>query len=101
MLNMGPGRVLGGYRVVLPLGTHPACTTPGTPLPTGTPQNRTGTAPRWVRVLYHGLNMAAGLKSVAQLTLSVHFSEFRGITEGYNVVRAGNPDDHKYIPGKE
>ena len=43
--------------------------------------------------------MVVGLKSVHQLTLGVHFSGFQGITEGYNVEIAGNPDDHNDIPG--
>ena len=42
-----------------------------------------------------------GLKSVEQLTLSVDFSGFQGITEVYNLPLAGNPDDHKHIPGTE
>ena len=42
-----------------------------------------------------GLNIVVGLKSVAQLTLGVHFSGFQGMTEVYNLYIAGNPNDHK------
>ena len=45
--------------------------------------------------------MVVGLISVAQLSLFVHFSGFWGITEGYNLVKAGNPNDHFVIPGTE
>ena len=45
--------------------------------------------------------MVVGLISVGQLSLSVHFSGFQGITELYNLAVAGNPDDHKSIPGNE
>ena len=42
-----------------------------------------------------------GLKSVEQLTLDGLFSGFRGITEVYNLVELGNPDDHYVIPGNK
>ena len=45
--------------------------------------------------------MVVGLISVGQLSLSVHFSGLLGITEVYNLPAAGNPDDHKCIPGNE
>ena len=45
--------------------------------------------------------MVVGLILVRQLSLSVHFSGFIGITEVYNLLNVGNPDDHKYIPGNE
>ena len=48
-----------------------------------------------------GVNMAVGLKSVRQLSLCVHFSGFSGMTEVYNLSDIDNPNDHKYIPGKE
>ena len=38
---------------------------------------------------------AVGLRSVDQLSLYVHFSEIQGITEGYNLEIAGNPNNHK------
>ena len=40
------------------------------------------------------LNSAVGLKSVDQLTLHVHFSDIRGITEGYNPVKVGRINNH-------
>ena len=43
--------------------------------------------------------MAVGLRSVRQLSLYVHFSDITGITEGYNVIKLGNPNDHNLIPG--
>ena len=48
-----------------------------------------------------GYNMAVGLISVGQLTLEGHFSGSRGITEVYNVVKAGNANDHNVIPGTD
>ena len=45
------------------------------------------------------LNIGVGLKSVEQLTLGTQISDIRGMTELYNVLRAGNPNDHKSIPG--
>ena len=47
------------------------------------------------------LKGGVGLRSVDQLTLDAHISGFRGITEGYNLVIAGNPNDHFLIPGTE
>ena len=44
-------------------------------------------------------NMAVGLRSVDQLTLSAQIWENRGMTEVYNLATAGNADDHKLIPG--
>ena len=52
-------------------------------------------------VRYGGVNMVVGLKSVGQLSLDVHFSDIRGMTEVYNVEITGNPDDHKDIPGND
>ena len=43
--------------------------------------------------------MAVGLISVHQLSLDGHFSGFEGITEVYNLLTVGNPNDHKYILG--
>ena len=54
----------------------------------------TGTAPR-------GLNIGVGLISVAQLTLDAQIWEFQGITEVYNLVETGNPNDHNVIPGNK
>ena len=67
-------------------------TTPGTPPPHGP-----------VYTMPHhgstGLNIAVGLKSVAQLSLSAHFSVFLGITEVYNLSVAGRINNHFVIPG--
>ena len=46
-------------------------------------------------------NSAVGLRSVEQLSLVAHISGFQGITEGYNAIIAGNPNDHNVILGKE
>ena len=43
--------------------------------------------------------MAVGLISVAQLTLDAQIWDIRGITEVYNLVKTGNPNDHNDIPG--
>ena len=48
---------------------------------------------------YTEVKEAVGLRSVAQLSLYDHFSGSRGMTEGYNLRIAGNPNDHKSIPG--
>ena len=42
-----------------------------------------------------------GLISVDQLSLCVEFSGFQGMTEVYNLVKAGNANDHNVIPGTE
>ena len=46
-------------------------------------------------------NSAVGLRSVGQLSLYVHFSDIRGMTEVYNLIKLGNPNDHNVIPGTE
>ena len=46
-------------------------------------------------------NMVVGLKSVDQVSLCTRFSGFRGMTEGYNVATAGNPNNHYLIPGNK
>ena len=55
----------------------------------------------WLGLPAPSTKEAVGLKSVAQLTLSSHFSGFQGITEVYNLVYAGIPNDHKLIPGNK
>ena len=45
--------------------------------------------------------MVVGLISVHRLSLDAQISGFRGITEGYNLAVAGNPNDHNLIPGNE
>ena len=94
MLNMGPGRVLGGYRYSTPPGPPQSHHTPGTPLPPALPGTPTP-------VLPDSVNKAVGLKSVAQLTLSVQISDIRGITEVYNLALAGRINNHFLIPGNE
>ena len=42
--------------------------------------------------------VVVGLRSVDQLTLRARFSDILGITEGYNLAIAGNPNDHFLIP---
>ena len=66
-------------------------TTPGTPpphraVPPGMVQRCT--------VRYGGLNIVVGLKSVDQLSLSLLFSRFRGMTEVYNLVRIDIFNNH-------
>ena len=82
-----------GTRYSPPATTHPY-PHPGTPPPTHP----------HVYIPVHGSavrHMAVGLKSVAQLTLGLYISDFRGITEVYNLVKAGIPNDHIFIPGNE
>ena len=89
--------ILGGYwwgtGIALP-GTLPV------PHPGYTPP-----LPTWLPVRRAGPDMqpdsAVGLKSVAQLTLSLYISGFQGITEVYNLATVGNPNDHKCIPGNK
>ena len=50
---------------------------------------------------YGGVNIVVGLISVAQLSLGAHFSGFPGMTEGYNVRTAENPNDHNVILGNK
>ena len=45
------------------------------------------------------VNMAVGLKSVEQLSLSDHFSGFQGMTEVYNLLRIRRINNHSFIPG--
>ena len=91
---MGPGWVPG----IAPLQAHPVPTTPGTPLPplpvTMLHATATGTAPG-------GVNMVVGLISVRRLSLDGHFSDIRGITERYNLVRIDRINNHLVILGKE
>ena len=43
--------------------------------------------------------MAVGLISVGQLSLDEHFSDIRGMTEVYNLLRIGRTNNHYVIPG--
>ena len=78
MTKYGPGRGPGGYRYSPPT-THPVPTTPGTPL------HYRPVLRLPLSVVPGRVNMVVGLKSVAQLPLSVHFSGLRTMTEVYNL----------------
>ena len=82
--------VLGGSLVVP--GIALPATHPGPPHPGYTPATPSSAAPSATRV--HGgagrLNMVVGLKSVQQLSLSARFSDIRGMTEDYNLLRIDN-----------
>ena len=94
MLNMGSGRLGGwGTGIALP-ATHPVSHTPGTPLP------HPGTSTS-ARRQSRRAKVAVGLKSVDQLTLSVHFSGFLGMTEVYNLLKIGRINNHFFIPGTD
>ena len=43
---------------------------------------------------YGEVNSVVGLKSVQQLTLSGQIWDIRGMTEVYNLLTVGNPNDH-------
>ena len=79
--------------IALPDTTRPP-TTPGTPSPPSTADTVPATADAQ-------RNIAVGLESVDQLSLVAHFSGFHGITEVYNLVKAGKSNDHKCIPGTD
>ena len=91
---MGSGRVLGSTRYSTP-PDPPSSHYPGYTPPPG------------IVYTVYGYSMparskvAVGLISVEQLSLYAHFSGFQGITEGYNLAIAGNPDDHNVIPGTD
>ena len=94
---MGPGVVLVGTRYSPPQ-YPPDPHTPGTPSPTMPVVLMTSVLPRGAAARK---NSVVGLISVQQLSLSTQISGSRGITEGYNLVRIGIPNDHKSIPGNE
>ena len=94
MTKYGPGRV-SGWVPGIALPTPPSRPIPRVHLPPPHSALATGAAQ------YPGLNSAVGLISVEQLTLGTHFSGSRGMTEVYNLVEVGNPDDHIYIPGTD
>ena len=94
---MGPGTGGWVYRYS-PLPTHPHPHHPGYTPP--------GTIPKVymlpaAAVVYRGLNIAVGLKSVAQLTLRTHISGFQGMTEVYNLLYVGRINNHFLIPGNK
>ena len=89
---MGPGLAGPGYRYSTP-PAHPSYHHPGyTPPTTVIAVHGPGMQSREVKVV-------VGLISVEQLSLSALISGFWGITEVYNLLRIGNPNDHKLIPG--
>ena len=45
--------------------------------------------------------MVVGLISVGQLSLSVLFSGFLGMTEGYNLSEIGRINNHSFIVGTD
>ena len=91
---MGSGRVYW-------LGTGIAL--PGTllPIPRVHPSPYPSTASAVPGTALEQVNMAVGLRSVAQLTLDGHISETRGITEVYNLVRIQEISNHFLIPGNK
>ena len=76
---------------VYPPGTHPL-PTPGTP-------SRLHVRHRVRGACYSRVNMAVGLRSVVQLTLSAEISDIRGMTEVYNLAGIGRNNNHSFIPG--
>ena len=48
-----------------------------------------------------GVKLVVGLKSVAQLSLSIQISGSRGMTEVYNVEITGRINNHLYIVGND
>ena len=83
-----------GYRYSPP-STHPGIPTPGTP-----PLHH-GPVPLPYTVMSPDLNMAVGLKSVRQLSLSARISDIEGMTEVYNLLKIGRMNNHFVIPGFE
>ena len=84
---------MGGYRYST-LPTPPRYHTPGTPpLPhPGTPWHGHS-----ARVQSAELNMAVGLRSVAQLSLYTQISGFQELTEVHNLIRIGRINNHLFI----
>ena len=91
---MGPGDAVWlGTGIALP-------TPPSPPLPRVHPSPHPPAATVAYSV-YSGCNSGVGLKSVAQLTLDAYFSGFLSMTEVYNLLIAGIPNNHYLIPGNE
>ena len=83
-----------GYPPGIPTQPSLIRTTPGTPplpLPVGTA----------LPYMPDGLNIAVGLISVAQLSLSARFSGSRELTEVYNLIEIGRINNHNDIPGNK
>ena len=80
---------------------------PGIPLPAPPRVHPSPTDPGWLTALVGcsgtvpRLNIAVGLISVGQLSLSGHFSGLTGITEVYNLVRIDRSSNHFLISGNE
>ena len=87
-----------GTGIALP-GTHPAI--PSRHHPGYTPATPTGSArlATWVHGGVPDCNMAAGLISVAQLSLDARISGFQLMTEVYNLSDIGRINNHLHIPG--
>ena len=92
MVKYGPGM---GYWVgtgIAPPPTHPS------PIPRVHPPS-----PGAPVLPYTGpageSKLVVGLRSVDQLSLSIHFSGSRGMTEVYNLSKIGRINNHSLIPG--
>ena len=79
---------------------YPGSTPPGPPWSSHHP-GYTSPLPHAASALYccrtgmsGRVNMAVGLKSVDRLSLDVHISGSRGITEGYNLENIGRINNH-------
>ena len=91
---MGPGAVLVGYRYSTPPGppvlppprVHPSLPCTASAVPGAALEQE---------------NSAVGLKSVRQLSLSVHISDIEPFTEVYNLVEIGRINNHNDIPGNK
>ena len=94
------GYLEGGWVVpgIVPLPAHPGIPTPGTPPPHPPLQGPYVTA-----AAGHAgrRNSAVGLISVGQLSLYVHISRFRGMTEVYNLSKIGRIINHLFIAGNK
>ena len=95
---MGPG-MAGGWVPGIAPSQPPSPPPPRVHLPP-TPGARY-TVYRAPAPMYGRVNMVVGLRSVAQLTLGVHFSGFIGMTEVYNPVRIDGINNHYCIPGNK
>ena len=95
MAKYGSWRAIWVVPGIVPLPTHPHPTTPGTPPHCRMVMGGLATLPHGS---YGGRNIAVGLKSVEQLTLSPVFSGFQGFTEGYNLSKIGRINNHSFIP---
>ena len=81
-------------------GIAPPRYPPG-PTPPRVHPSGTGCTPGPTSVLYPEYEGAVGLISVDQLTLSLGFSGFQGMTEVYNLFKIGRINNHYDIRGFE